>query len=109
MRESLHGFEGGRFTLLAHDVFDSFHQAGIVTVTENGIVPAGLDHKTGELDIVLYDALIFLHLEIINSVFRIGGGIYGAELSPECPDEGGPIVYPGRGFVEVEYGWLEVL
>ena len=109
MHESLHGFESGRLALLAHNVFDSFHQSGIVMVTEDGIIPAGTDHKTVEFDIVLHDALIILHLEIVNSVFCVGGRVNGTKLSPEGMDKGGPIVHPWRGFVRVEYSRLEVL
>ena len=109
MRKSLHGFESGRLALLAHNVFDSFRQSGIVMVTEDGIIPAGTDHKMVEFNVVLHDALIILHLEIVNSVFRVGGGVDGTKLSPEGMDEGGPIVHPGQGFVRVEYSQLKVL
>ena len=50
-----------------------------------------------------------LHLEIVNSVFHIGGGVNGTKLSLEGTDKGGPIVHPGRGFVGVEYGQLKAL
>ena len=109
MRESLHGLESGWLALLAHNVFDLFCQSGIVTVMEDRIIPAGMDRKTVEFDVVLHDALIILHLEIVNSVFRVGGGVDGTKLSPEGMDKGGPIVHPGRGFVGVEYSWLKVL
>ena len=100
MRESLHGFESGQLALLAHNVFDSFCQSGIVTVTEDGIIPPGTDCKTVEFNIVLHDALIILHLEIVNSVFHVGGGVDGTKLSPEGTDKGGPIVHPGQGSSE---------
>ena len=109
MRESLHGFKSGRLALLAHNVFDSFCQSGIVMVTEDRIVPASTDRKMVEFDIVLHDALIILHLEIVNSVFRVGGQVDGTKLSTEGTDEVRPVVHPGRGFIGVKYGRLEVL
>ena len=109
MCESLHGFESGQLALLAHNVFDSFCQSGIVTVTEDDIVPAGTDCKTVEFNIVLHNALIILHLEIVNSVFHIGSEVNGTKLSPEGTDKGRPIVHPWRGFVRVKYSQLEVL
>ena len=66
---------------MAHNVFDSFRQSGIITVMEDGIILASTDRKTVEFDIVLHDALIILHLEIVNSIFRIGGGFDGTKLS----------------------------
>ena len=59
MHKSLHGFKSGQLALLAHNIFDSFHQSRII--------PAGTDRKTVEFVIVLHDALIILHLEIVNS------------------------------------------
>ena len=109
MHESLHGLKSGWLALLAHNVFDSFCQSGIVMVTEDRIIPAGMDRKTVEFDVVLHDALIILHLEIVNSVFHISGGVDGTKLSLEGMDKGGPIVHPGWGFVGVEYSRLEVL
>ena len=109
MHKSLHGFKNGQLALLAHDVFDSFHQSGIVTVTEDGIIPTGTDHKTVEFDIVLHNALIILHLEIANSIFHIGSGVDGTKLSTEGMDKGGPVIHPGQGLVGLEYGQLKVL
>ena len=109
VHESLHDFESGRLALLAHNVFDSFCQSGIITVTEDGIVPASTDHKTGEFDIVLHNALIILHLETVNSIFCVGSGVDGAKLSTEGTDEVGPVVHPGQGLVRLEYGQLEIL
>ena len=78
-------------------------------MTEDRVIPASLDSKMVELNIVLHDALIVLHLEIVISVFRIGGGIDGAKLGMEGTDEGGPIIHPVRSAVGVEYGQLEIL
>ena len=71
VRENLHGFESGQLALLAHNVFDLFSEAGIITVTEDGVVPASLDSKTVELDIVLHDVLI-VRLLIPSSVLAMG-------------------------------------
>src|SRR6202044_2226588 len=45
MSESLHGVESGRLALLAHNILDALRQTGIITVTEDAIVPAGLDRE----------------------------------------------------------------
>ena len=52
VREDLHGFEGGGFPLLTHNVLDSFHKTRIIAVSENGIVPICADGKSVELDVV---------------------------------------------------------
>ena len=109
VRENLHGFESGQLALLSHNIFDLFSEAGLITVMEDGVIPAGLDSKTVELDIVLHDVLIVLHLEIVNSVFRVGSGIDGAKLGMEGTNEGGPIIHPVWSAVRVEYGQLEIL
>ena len=109
VHESLHGFESGWLALLAHNIFDSFCQSGIITVMEDGIIPASTDCKTVEFNIVLHDALIILHLEIVYSVFRVSGGVNGTKLSSEDTDKGGPVVHPGQSLVRLKYGRLEVL
>ena len=35
-----------------------------------------------------------LHVEMVDGVFGVSGGIYGTELSVECTDERGVVVYP---------------
>ena len=57
MHESLHGFKSQGFALLAHDIFDSFCQTGVVSVSEDTVIPAGLNRKTVELNIVLDNML----------------------------------------------------
>ena len=57
MRESLHGLKSRGFALLAHDIFDSFRQTRVVLVSEDTVVPAGLNRETVELNIVL-DAML---------------------------------------------------
>ena len=50
--ESLHGFKGGGFPLLSHNVLDSFRKTGIIAVSENSIVPISADGKSVELDVI---------------------------------------------------------
>ena len=52
VHESLHGFEGGGFPLLSHNVLDSFRKTGIIAVSENSIVPISADGKSVELDVI---------------------------------------------------------
>ena len=76
---------------------------------KDGVVPASLDGKMVELNIVLHDALIILHLEVVNSVFRVSGGVDGAKLGMEGTDEGRPIIHPVQSAVRVKYVQLKVL
>ena len=87
MGHGLHGFESSRLTLLTHNVLDTFGQPGVVMVMEDAVIPAGLDSKAIEVDIVLDNMLVFMLLEVINAVFCISCGINGAELNMEGPDE----------------------
>ena len=87
MGHGLHGFESSRLTLLTHNVLDMFGQPGVVMVTEDAVIPAGLDSKVIEVDVVLDDMLVFMLLEVINAIFCISCGINGAELNTEGPDE----------------------
>ena len=109
MHESLHGFKSQGFALLAHDIFDSFHQTRVVSVSEDTVVPAGLNREMVELNIVLDDMLIVLHLQVVNLVFSISSQIDQTKLGMESLDEGGPIVHPSQGLVRVQDCWLEVL
>ena len=104
----LHFVECLRYSLLAHDILDALRQAGIVTVTEDRLIPTGTDSETGKLDVVLDDVLIFLHLQVVNAIFCTGRGIDGAELSTEGMDECRLIVDPVRGFVGIQNAWFKV-
>ena len=101
MRESLHGLKSQGFALLAHDILDSFRQTGVVSVSEDTVIPASLNRETVELNIVLDNMLIILHLQVVNPVFGIGGRIDWTKLGTESSDEGGPIVHPCQGLVRV--------
>jgi hypothetical protein len=81
-----------------HNVFDVFCENGVIAVTENTVVPAGVDSKTVELDVVLDNVLTVLHLQVVDAIFSISGRVDGAELGAESADECGPIGQPFRGF-----------
>ena len=51
--------------------------------------------------------LVIMHLEVIDSVFSVGGGVYGTKLSAESLDKVGPIIKPVRNFIRVKEGWLK--
>ena len=87
MGHGLHSFESSRLILLTHNVLDMFSQPGVVMVMEDAVVPAGLDSKAIEVDIVLDNMLVFAHLEVINAIFCISCGIDGAKLNMEGLDE----------------------
>ena len=76
-------------------------------VSEDTIVPACADHKVVKLNIILDNVLIVLHLQVINTIFSVGGGIYGSKLNSEIPDESGPIIHPVGYFIRVKECQLE--
>ena len=64
-----------------------FSESGIVAVPEDTFIPASADSEMVEFDIILYNMLIIMHFEVINSIFGVGGGVYGTELSAESLDK----------------------
>ena len=94
MCKGLHFGECRRLPLLTHNVFDAFSKSRIVAVPEDTFIPAGADSKMVEFDIILYNMLVIVHLEVINSIFGISGGVYGTKLSVESLDKVGPIIKP---------------
>ena len=60
-----------------------------------------------EFDIILYNMLVIVHLEVIDSVFSIGSGVYGSKLSAESLDKIGLIIKPVGNFIGVKEGWLK--
>ena len=102
MSKDLHGFESGGFAVLTHNVLDAFGEPGIIAVAEDTVIPTGVDGKTVEFDIILDNVLVVLHFEVVDSVFRIGGRINGAELDAEGSEEGRPIVHPIGSIVRVK-------
>ena len=96
MCKGLHFGECWRLPLLTHNVFDAFGESGIVAVPEDTFIPASADSETVEFDVILYNMLIIVHFEVIDSIFSVGGGVYGTELSAESLDKIGPIIKPVR-------------
>ena len=86
---------------MAHDIFDSFHQTGVVSVSEDTVIPASLNHEMVELNIVLDNMLIILHLQVVNPIFGISSQIDQTKFGMESSDEGRPIVHPCWGLVGV--------
>ena len=94
---------------MAHDILDAFRQSGIVTVTEDAIVPAGLSRKSVEIDVILENPVIVMHLQVVDTVFGISSRVNGAELGTEGSEEGGPVVHPIRSIIGVQNGRFKIL
>ena len=107
MCKGLHFGECRRLPLLTHNVFNVFGESGIVVVPEDTFIPAGADSKMVEFDVILYNMLIIVHFEVIDSVFGVSGGVYGTELSVESLDKIGPIIKPVGNLIGVKEGWLK--
>ena len=104
------GFHFGkcqRLPLLTYNVFNAFGKSGIVAVPEDTFIPAGADSEMVEFEVILYNMLVIMHLEVINSVFGVSGGVYGTEVSMESLDKVGSIIKPVRNFIRVKEGWLK--
>ena len=104
------GFHFGkcwRLPLLTHNVFDAFSKSGIVVVLEDTFIPAGVDSEMVEFNVILYNMLVIVHLEVIDSIFDVSSGVYGTKLSAESLDKIGPIIKPVRNFTGVKEGWLK--
>ena len=104
MCKGLHFSKCRRLPLLTHNVFNAFGESGIVAVLEDTFIPACVDIEMVEFDVILYNMLVIVHLEVI--VFGISGGVYG-ELSAESLEKIGPIIKPIRNFIGVKEGWLK--
>ena len=107
MCKGLHLGECWRLPLLTHNVFNAFGESRIVAVPEDTFIPAGADSKTVEFDIILYNMLVIMRFEVINSVLSIGSGVYRTKLIAESLDKIGPIIKPIRNFIGVKEGWLK--
>ena len=107
MCKGLHFSKCRRLPLLTHNVFNVFSKSGIVTVPEDTFIPASADSEMVEFDIIFYNMLVIVHFEVIDSIFGIGGGVYGTKLSAESLDKIGPIIKPIRNFIGVKEGWLK--
>ena len=80
MCKGLHLGKCRRLPLLIHNVFNAFSESGIVAVLEDTFIPAGADSEMVEFNIILYNMLVIVHLEVINSVFGVSGG--GGSMGP---------------------------
>ena len=107
MCKGLHFNKCWRLSLLTHNVFNVFGESGIVVVPEDTFIPASADSETVEFDIIFYNMLVIVHLEVINSIFSVSSGVYGTELSVESLVKIGPIIKPVRNFIGVKEGWLK--
>ena len=107
MCKGLHFSECWRLPLLTHNVFNEFSKSEIVAVPEDTFIPAGVDSETVEFDVILYNMLVIVHLEVINSVLSVIGGVYRTKLHVESLDKIGPIIKPVRNFIRVKEGWLK--
>ena len=96
-----------RLPLLTHNVLNVFSKSRVVAVPEDTFIPAGADSEMVEFDIILYNMLVIMHLEVIDSIFGVSGGVYGTELSVESLDKIGPIIKPVGNFIGVKEGWLK--
>ena len=92
---------------MTHNVFNAFGESRIVAVLEDTFIPASADSKMVEFDIILYNMLVIVHFEVINSILSDGGGVYGTKLSAESLDKIGPIIKPIGNFIGVKEGWLK--
>ena len=62
--------------MLTNNVFNVFGESGIVAVSEDTFIPASVESEMVEFDVILYNMLVIVHLEAIDSVFGISGGVY---------------------------------
>ena len=107
MCKGLHLGKCRRLPLLTHNVFNAFGKSRIVAVPEDTFIPAGADSEMVEFNIILYNMLVIVHFEVINSIFSVGSGVYGTKLSVESLDKIGPIIKPIGNFIRVKEGWLK--
>ena len=93
--------------MLTHNVFNAFSESRILAVPEDTFIPASADSKMVEFDAILYNMLVIMHLEVIDSVFGISSGVYRTKLSVESLHKIGPIIKPVGNFIGVKEGWLK--
>ena len=105
MHKGFHFGECQRLPLLTHNVFNAFSKSGIVAVPEDTFIPAGADSEMVEFNVIFYNMLVIVHLEVIDSIFGVSGGVYRTELSTEGLDKVGPIIKPVRNFIGVKEGF----
>ena len=76
MCKGFHFSECQRLPLLTHNVFNAFGESRIVVVPEDTFIPAGVDSEMVEFDVILYNMLVIMHFEVIDSVFSISSGVW---------------------------------
>ena len=86
---------------MTHDVLDLLGKTSVVVMTKNVLIPTGMDGKMIELNIVFDNALVVLHLQVVNGVFCISGRIDGTKLRAKGDNERRPIVHPCQVVVRV--------
>ena len=92
---------------MTHDILDPFGETRVVVVTKDLVIPMSAYCELVELDIILDNLLVVLHLQVIDCVFGIGSRVYGAKLGSEGADEGGPVVHPHGIFIIIQEGGFE--
>ena len=91
MCESPHFKESRGFALLAHNIFDSLRESGVVSVAEHVVVPAGTNSESVELNVVSDDALIILHLQMVKFALSVTSRIDQTKLCLESLDKCIPV------------------
>ena len=82
---------------MTHDILDTFSKSRIVTAPENVIIPTCLNRQPVKVNIVLENALIILHLQVVN---RTKLGVKGMD---KCR----PIVQPFWSIIKPRKGWFK--
>ena len=78
--------------MVYHDVLDVLRKTGIISVMEHGAVPACLNSKTVELNIIFEDMVVFGHFQIINLIFSISSWVNQSKIGLESLDKFGPVM-----------------
>ena len=78
-------------------------------MVEDTIIPASVDSKMVQLNIILENMLVVLHFKIVDSIFSISSGINRAKPSMEGMGKGGPIVHPFRSVIRLKNRQLKVV
>ena len=92
---------------MTHDVLDMFGKSRIVMVPENIIIPTCLNRQPVKVNIILENALIIPHIQVVNRVFSIRSRVDRTKLGAESMDQCGPIVQPFWGIIKPGKGWFE--
>ena len=77
---SLELVKGSGFGRLTENILDMIREALIVGLSESRITPINMSRKTVEFDIILQDALVVMHAEVVKIFFSITSRINGAKV-----------------------------